>query len=220
MARGKFITIEGGEGVGKTTQIAALRDALQARGLEVVITREPGGTPRAEKIRELLLESSQERMPVSCELLLFFAARSTHIASVIQPAIERGAWVICDRFIDSTYAYQGGGRGRDVSQIAILEKLVMRDFGPDITLLLDAPLEISEARVAMRAGKSDRMEQEKRDFFERVRSVYLARAYDDPDRVVIVDASRDRDAVHVAMWSALLPLLPAKHELELETFGI
>jgi dTMP kinase len=220
MAKGKFITIEGGEGVGKTTQIAALREALQSRGFEVVVTREPGGTPRAEKIRELVLESSQEKMPVTCELLLFFAARSTHIANVIQPAIERGAWVICDRFIDSTYAYQGGGRGRDVSQIAVLENLVMKHFGPDITLLLDAPLEISEARVAKRAGKADRMERERRDFFERVRAAYLDRAHKDPDRVVIVDASRDQTAVHESMWNALAPLLPAKPELELDSLQI
>src|SRR5690606_8053932 len=114
MTRGKFITIEGGEGVGKSTQIGALRDWLSEQGLEVVLTREPGGTPRAERIREILLEQSEEAMPASCELLLMFAARSTHVANVIEPALARGAWVVCDRFTDATYAYQGGGRGFDV----------------------------------------------------------------------------------------------------------
>ena len=134
MAAGKFITIEGGEGVGKSTQIAALRDWLHARGLEVVLTREPGGTPRAERIRKVLLEPSDEPMPATCELLLMFAARSSHIENVIRPALARGAWVVCDRFTDSTYAYQGAGRGVSLEQIAVLEQIVQRELRPDLTL--------------------------------------------------------------------------------------
>jgi dTMP kinase len=195
---GKFITIEGGEGVGKSTQIAALRDLLTARRLEVVVTREPGGTPRAERIRELLLENSAESMPVTCELLLMFAARATHIENVIRPALMRGAWVVCDRFTDASYAYQGSGRGVDGEHIAALERFVQGDLRPDLTLLLDAPVDVGGARANARnaaAGSSDRFEQEQRAFFERVRAGYLERARSEPGRIAIVDATGTREVV-------------------------
>lgn len=192
MNRGKFITIEGGEGVGKSTQIGALREFISKNGAEVIVTREPGGTRRAERIREVLLETSDEPMPSICELLLMFAARSTHIENVIRPALERGAWVICDRFTDATYAYQGGGRDVPREHIATLERLVQGDLQPDLTLLLDAPLEVSSARANARnaaAGSSDRFEREQREFFERVRAAYLDRARNEPKRFIVVDAT-------------------------------
>lgn len=211
MNRGKFITIEGGEGVGKSTQIGALRDLLVARGVEVVLTREPGGTRRAERIRELLLETSDEPMPGTCELLLMFAARSTHIENVIRPALARGAWVVCDRFTDATYAYQGGGRGLPREHIAALENLVQGKLRPELTLLLDAPLEISAARASARntvAGSSDRFECERREFFERVRAAYLERARNEPSRFVVVDAAASVDAVAATIRQALETRLP------------
>lgn len=202
MSPGKFITIEGSEGVGKTTQIAALRDSLLQRGLEVVVTREPGGTPRAERIRELLLTPTDEPMPITCELLLMFAARATHIENLIRPALERGAWVVCDRFTDATYAYQGDGRGVRRDEIAALERFVQAELRPDLTLLLDAPIEIGAARAAARDGQSgvrDRFEQERRDFFERVRNSYLERARNQPGRIAVIDATADRDSVQQAI---------------------
>lgn len=207
MSRGKFITIEGGEGVGKSTQIGRLRDFIAASGKEVVITREPGGTRRAERIRELLLEGSDEPMPGICELLLMFAARSTHIENVIRPALGHGAWVICDRFTDATYAYQGGGRGLSLEQIATLESMVQGSLRPDLTLLLDAPLEISGARASARnaaQGSSDRFEREQREFFERVRASYLERARQEPDRFVVIDATASMEAVTEAIQHALV----------------
>ncbi|HEY0684865.1 MAG TPA: dTMP kinase [Steroidobacter sp.] len=206
MTAGKFITIEGGEGVGKSTQIGRLRDFIAGQGVEVVVTREPGGTRRAERIRELLLEHSDEAMPSTCELLLMFAARSTHIENVIHPALGRGAFVICDRFTDATYAYQGGGRHLPIEQIATLETMVQGTLRPDLTLLLDAPLEVSAARASARnaaAGTSDRFEQERRDFFERVRAAYLNRARQEPKRFVVIDATQSMDAVTGAIQQAL-----------------
>lgn len=206
MQRGKFITIEGGEGVGKSTQIAALRAFLEERGKHVVVTREPGGTPRAEKIRELLLQTSDEPMPSTAELLLMFAARATHLANVIEPALARGDWVVCDRFTDATYAYQGAGRGMDTQRIATLEQLVQGSLRPDLTLLLDVSLEVSAARARERntaAGTADRFEREQRDFFERVRNAYLARAQAEATRFVVIDAGAARDAVATAIRSAI-----------------
>jgi dTMP kinase len=208
--KGKFITIEGGEGVGKSTQISALRDLLVASGHAVVVTREPGGTRRAERIRELLLETNEESMPPVCELLLMFAARSTHIENVIRPALQRGIWVICDRFTDATYAYQGGGRGMNVEQIKSLEQWVQQDLRPDLTLLLDAPLEIGARRAAARneeRGITDRFEHEQLGFFERVRIAYLDRAASEPHRFAKIDASVGRDQVTAAIRSAVQPLL-------------
>ncbi len=206
MRRGRFITIEGGEGVGKSTQIAAIREHLVARGLDVVLTREPGGTPRAERIRELLLERTDEPMPATCELLLMFAARATHIANVIEPALARGAWVVCDRFTDATYAYQGSGRGMDVAHIATLESLVQGSLRPDLTVLLDVSLDVSEARARSRNAaiqQVDRFETEQREFFERVRTGYLHRAAAQPDRFAVIDASGDRDSVANSIKLAL-----------------
>lgn len=216
MMQGKFITIEGGEGVGKSTQIGRLKDFVAEQGVEVVVTREPGGTHRAERIRELLLETSDEPMPSTCELLLMFAARSTHIENVIRPALARGACVICDRFTDATYAYQGGGRHLPIENIAMLEQMVQGSLRPDLTLLLDAPLDVSAARANARntaAGTSDRFEQERREFFERVRAAYLDRARQEPGRFAVIDATESLEAVTVAIQQAvadrLLKLSPA-----------
>jgi dTMP kinase len=204
--RGRFITFEGGEGAGKSTQLAALRDWFAADGREAVFTREPGGTARAERIRELLLENTSESMPSICELLLMFAARATHIANVIEPALQRGAWVICDRFTDATYAYQGWGRGVDLQQIATLERLVQGELRPDLTILLDVPLELSSMRARQRnenAGVTDRFEREQRAFFERVREGYLTRARNEPARVAVIDASADIASVTASIHAAI-----------------
>jgi dTMP kinase len=206
MRRGKFITIEGGEGVGKSTQISALRDYLVSCGRSVVVTREPGGTPRAERIRALLLEPSEEPMPAMCELLLMFAARSTHIANVIEPALARGEWVVCDRFTDATYAYQGGGRRMSVDEIATLETLVQGKLRPDLTILLDVALDISAARAQQRnaaVGATDRFEREQREFFERVRQSYLQRSRGEPARFAVIDAGADLDSVAKAIRAAI-----------------
>jgi dTMP kinase len=205
---GRFITIEGGEGVGKSTQIGVVRAAIEAAGYSVVLTREPGGTERAERIRRLLLDSSGESMPQACELLLMFAARSTHIENVIRPALARGEWVVCDRFTDATYAYQGGGRGMNLEQIAALEHWVQGDLRPHFTLLLDAPVELAQQRARARNARlgdpmGDRFEQEQTQFFERVRNAYLAIAQRDPDRVRVVDAARDQDAVAADVRKAI-----------------
>jgi dTMP kinase len=172
-----------------------------------VLTREPGGTPRAERIRELLLETGgAESMPVTCELLLMFAARATHIENVIRPALMRGAWVVCDRFTDASYAYQGAGRGVDDEHIAALERFVQGDLRPDLTLLLDAPVDVGGARASARnaaAGSSDRFEQEQRAFFERVRTGYLERAHNEPGRIAIIDATGTREAVAGAIKAAV-----------------
>jgi dTMP kinase len=204
MSIGQFITIEGGEGVGKSTQIVAVRAAVEAAGFDVVLTREPGGTERAERIRELLLAPTSEPMPQTCELLLMFAARATHIENVIRPALARGAWVICDRFTDATYAYQGGGRNVPREQIAMLEQLVQGELRPDLTLLLDAPVEDALQRARLRNTRmgnasGDRFEREQGQFFERVRAAYLAIARAEPQRVRVVDALRPVDEVAMAV---------------------
>jgi dTMP kinase len=202
MTLGRFITIEGGEGVGKSTQIAAVRALVAAAGFDVVVTREPGGTERGERIRDLLLTPTSEPMPQSCELLLMFAARATHIENVIRPALARGAWVICDRFTDATYAYQGGGRNVPREQIAMLEDLVQGDLRPHLTILLDAPVEVALRRARLRNSQlgnveGDRFEREQAQFFERVRAAYLAIASADPQRVRIIDAQRTVDEVEI-----------------------
>ena len=186
--KGKFITVEGIEGVGKTTNIDFIHQQLQAAGRDVVLTREPGGTPLAEAIRGLLLDPAYTGMDSTCELQLMFAARAEHLAKVVWPALEQGQWVLCDRFTDATYAYQGGGRGIDGGVIARLEELVQGDFRPDLTLLLDVPVEIGLARASKR-GALDRFEQEKVAFFERVRNAYLEMAQRSPDRYRVIDAS-------------------------------
>jgi dTMP kinase len=202
MGRGKFITIEGGEGAGKSTQIAALRSFLEAQSFEVVVTREPGGTVGAERIRELLLDATAEPMPATTELLLMFAARGMHLQNLILPALDRGAWVVCDRFTDATYAYQGTGRGMDKSSIAALEQLVQGDVRPDLTLLLDVPLAVGLARAQQRnlaSGTTDRFEREQQAFFERVREGYLQLAKLHPQRISIIDAAQDPQAVSIAI---------------------
>lgn len=198
MNPGRFITLEGGEGVGKSTQIIHLRDLLAAHGVEVVLTREPGGTRRAEHIRELLLETSDEAMPASCELLLLFAARATHLENLIRPALARGAWVVCDRYTDASYAYQGAGRGIDPRHITALEAFVQGDLRPHLTILLDAPVQLGSARANLRneaQGRIDRFEMEQMEFFERVRQCYLQRARNEPERFLLVDAGQSREVV-------------------------
>ena len=174
-ARPLFITIEGGEGVGKSTNIATLEAWLQRHQIDYCLTREPGGTPLAERVRELLLGIEDELLSPAAELLLVFAARAQHLERVIKPALARGEWVLCDRFTDATYAYQGGGRGSPKAHIAALEQQVQAGLKPDYTLLLDAPVEVGLER-ADRRGELDRFETEQRAFFERVRNCYLERA--------------------------------------------
>ena len=206
---GKFITFEGGEGVGKSTQLQRVATWLCNRGLEVVMTREPGGTPRAERLRAILLERGDEPMPVSCELLLMFAARATHLANRIEPAVARGAWVLCDRFTDATYAYQGGGRGIPERDIDALVSIVHPGRQPDLTVLLDAPVDIGLGRAGRRNGSDgpDRFETERREFFERVRARYLARAEREPRRFRVVDASGDVETVEAAIRAILERLI-------------
>ncbi|KTT20526.1 thymidylate kinase [Pseudomonas oryzihabitans] len=186
---GLFITLEGPEGAGKSTNRDYLAELLGGAGREVVLTREPGGTPLAERIREILLTPAAEPMAVDTELLLMFAARAQHLAQIVRPALARGALVLCDRFVDATYAYQGGGRGVPVERIATLEAFVLGDLQPDLTLVFDLPVEIGLARAARR-GALDRFEQEQRAFFEAVRQTYLQRAQAKPERYSIIDASR------------------------------
>lgn len=203
--RGKLITLEGGEGVGKSTNLAFVKQYLESAGVELVVTREPGGTEVAEKIRTLLLTPSDEPITELAELLLVFAARAQHVEQLIKPALERGAWVLCDRFIDATYAYQGGGRAMDLGVIATLERLVLADTRADLTLLLDLPVEIGMARASARAAL-DRFEQEQLSFFEAVRHTYLARAKAEPDRVAIIDASPALEQVQAQIEQALKAL--------------
>ncbi|SFR49067.1 thymidylate kinase [Marinobacter daqiaonensis] len=194
MSRGQFITFEGTEGVGKSTQLATARAALEGAGKAVMVTREPGGTPMAEAIRELLLAPRDEPVNELTELLLMFAARAQHLHSRILPALEAGAWVLCDRFTDATYAYQGGGRGVPRERIAALEQLVQGDIRPDHVILLDAPVDVGMARARHRS-EPDRFELEKAAFFQRIRDCYLARAREYPMRYHIVDASRSLEEV-------------------------
>ena len=189
MERGKFITIDGVEGAGKSTQIEFICEYLKAKGVNVILTREPGGTDVGEKIRALLLSNSTGKMHADTELMLMFAARNEHIQNKIMPALGRGDWVLSDRFTDSSYAYQGGGRGLDMERITQLESWVVQDFTPDMTLLLDVPVEVGMSRVEAR-GKKDRIEMEKMDFFDRVRQAYIARSEKFPDRIKLIDSSQ------------------------------
>tara|TARA_R110002096_G_scaffold50152_1_gene131923 strand:+ start:338 stop:967 length:630 start_codon:yes stop_codon:yes gene_type:complete len=194
MQRGRFISVEGIEGVGKSTHIAALVNEIRNAGHEVLTTREPGGTPVAEDIRNLLQNRDDEPIPEITELLLMFAARSLNVNNVIVPALNAGKWVISDRFTDSSRAYQGGGRGLPMETIDELARWVHEDVWPDVTLLLDAPAEIGLARMNSR-GTPDRIEQEKQEFFERVRLCYLDIAAREPERFIIVDTCRELAAV-------------------------
>ncbi len=184
----RFVSLEGGEGAGKTTVLTALREALREGGQDVVHTREPGGTPLAEMIRGLLLDPSHEPPAAGTELLLMFAARAQHVHETIRPALERGAWVLCDRFTDSSYAYQGGGRGLDAGWIEQLERHVV-GLRPGLTLLLDVDVGRGRERTRGRDLAPDRIESERDEFFERVRAVYRARAAAEPDRFRVIDAS-------------------------------
>jgi dTMP kinase len=192
--RGLFITIEGIEGVGKSTAIKFLTHHFQHQGFSVVVTREPGGTEIAEEIRQLVLKQHPESMVTDTELLLMFASRAQHIAKIIQPALQTGRVVLSDRFTDATYAYQGGGRGVSSERIALLENWVQGGLQPDLTLLLDAPIEIGLKRIFSRGAK-DRIEQEKIEFFNRVRRSYLERAKQYPDRFKVVDATCSQEEV-------------------------
>lgn len=205
MKQGKFITLEGGEGLGKTTNLAFIQHFLEQQGREVVVTREPGGTALAEKLRALLLETRGEVISEKTELLLLFAARAQHIHNVIQPALTRGAWVLSDRFTDATYAYQGGGRGLDVANIAWLEQFVQASLQPDLTLLFDAPVELGMQRAKKRAAL-DRFETEQETFFHHVRAAYLERAQQQSERIKLIDASQSLAAVQLSIqhWLEML----------------
>ncbi|MBS1188777.1 MAG: thymidylate kinase [Rhodocyclaceae bacterium] len=190
--RGKFITFEGIDGAGKSSHVEWLADWLRQRGLVVQVTREPGGTPLGEKLRALLLS---EPMHLETETLLMFAARREHLAQVIEPALERGEWVVCDRFTDATYAYQGGGRGLHRSKLQVLEQWVHDHRQPDLTLLFDLPFEIARQRIAHATRELDRFEQERAEFHERVRHAYLDRAAANPTRIQVIDADQTMDEI-------------------------
>jgi len=185
--RGKFITFEGIDGAGKSSHIAGVCDLLRGRGLKVVSTREPGGTPLGEKLRELLLH---EPMHLETEAMLMFAARREHLACVIEPALARGDWVVCDRFSDASFAYQGGGRGLDRHKLLALEHWVHDHLQPDLTLLFDLPFSVARERIALQSRDLDRFEQERADFHERVRQAYLERAAAAPQRIKVINADR------------------------------
>ena len=204
--RGRFITVEGIEGAGKSTQMDAVRRFLEARQVPVVVTREPGGTPLGESIRGLLLDPGNGGMAADTELLLVFAARAEHIHKVIRPALEQGRWVLSDRFTDATFAYQGGGRGIASERIAALESWVQGDLRPDLTLLLDVPVESGMTRIAGR-GRPDRFESEEQAFFERIRTCYLDRAAAEPARFRSIDARAPVDRVSAAVIAAVASLL-------------
>ncbi|WP_290522311.1 dTMP kinase [Alcanivorax sp.] len=191
---GYFITLEGGEGAGKSSNMAWLAERLRAAGKTVLMTREPGGTPLAESIREVLLAPGDEAMADNTELLLVFAARAQHLAEKIRPALARGEWVLCDRFVDATWAYQGAGRGLDRDAIAALETLVVAANQPDMTILFDVPVDEGMARAGKRAAL-DRIEQEDRVFFERIRQCYLERAGQQPERFRVLDAAQSLERV-------------------------
>ena len=202
MGPGCFVTVEGVEGAGKTTQLAFMRAYLERVGCRVTPTREPGGTPLGEEIRSLLLGHRHDGMAMAAETLLMFAARAEHLERVIRPALAAGHWVLCDRFTDATYAYQGGGRGLPLERIAILENWAQGELRPDLTLLFDLPVAVGLAR-AERRGAADRFEREEMAFFERVRAVYLERASRSPNRYRIVNADRPVEAVRAEVAAIL-----------------
>lgn len=201
MKRGYFITLEGGEGAGKSTSLAFIQAQLQYHGTEVIVTREPGGTALGEKLRDVLLHN-KEAMSTDAELLLMFAARAEHVAQVIRPALARGAWVLCDRFTDATYAYQGGGRGVPPDRIRVIEHWVQQGLKPDLTLLLDIPVAMGMARASARSAP-DRFEREQQEFLERVRQAYLEAAAREPERFAVIQAGLDIHAVQNQLRQAL-----------------
>lgn len=200
--RGKFITVEGIEGVGKSTNIEFLSALIEKKGFSVVLTREPGGTPMAERIREMLLEHGDEPLPDIAESLLFFASRSLHINNMIRPALEAGKWVVCDRFTDASRAYQGYGRGLGLEKINRMAEWVHGDLQPDLTLLLDAPADVGKERAEKR-GETDRLDAEEAAFYQRVRDGYLSLAAAEPERFAVIDASRDLQQVQADIAHAI-----------------
>lgn len=190
--KGKFITFEGIDGAGKSSHVEWLAEWLRSRGQVVQVTREPGGTALGEKLREMLLNDS---MHLETETLLMFAARREHLAQLIEPALARGEWVVCDRFSDATYAYQGGGRGLDRAKFQILEHWVHEHVQPDLTLLFDLPLDVARERIVLASRVLDRFEQERVDFHERVRQAYLERAHAHPSRIQVIDANNTLDNI-------------------------
>ena len=200
--RGKFITLEGMDGAGKSTHIPTITQILQVRGLEVLVTREPGGTELGERLRELLLH---QPMHPETETLLMFAARREHIVQVIRPALMRGAWVISDRFTDASFAYQCGGRGVSYDKMCVLESWVQEDLQPDLTLLFDVPVEVSTQRLAV-ARDPDRFEREDADFFSRVRAAYLTRANENPHRFRIIDGSQPIEIIKQLLEEVILSI--------------
>jgi len=200
--KGRLISLEGGEGAGKSTLLAGLRAHFERSGMDVLHTREPGGTPVGEAIRALVLDPAHRGMAVETELLLMFAARAQLVRETLQPALASGRWVLCDRFTDASYAYQGGGRGIDAARIGELERIATGGLKPDLTLLLDLPVAHGRARASQR-GDADRIEAERDDFFERVRATYLARAQAEPARFRVIDALQPADAVLQAAVAAI-----------------
>ena len=209
MSVARFITLEGIEGAGKSTVARALGDELRRRGGEVLLTREPGGTPLAEAIREILLRRGTENLGAVAETLLMFAARAVHVADAIRPALAAGKWVICDRYTDASYAYQGAGRGVEPGLIDRLAAAVHADLWPTRTLLLDLPVSEGLARAQRRGGPADRFEDEHQEFFERVRQAYLARASADPQRMRVLDARADERSLAAAALAAIADLWSA-----------
>ncbi len=202
MPKPLFITLEGSEGVGKTSNMEYIQSLLQQQSIDYIVTREPGGTAMGEALREILLGEDFKGMADDTELLLMFAARAEHVARVIRPALAEGKWVLCDRFTDATYAYQGGGRGLDVQRIAGLEQWVLGDLRPDLTLLLDAPVAVGRERAGKRSAP-DRFEQEQEAFFERVRKAYLNLASQQASRIKVIDASVELSAVQAQIKTEL-----------------
>lgn len=200
--RGKFITLEGSEGVGKTTSLNYIKELIESKGHKVLVTREPGGTPLAEDLRATLLANRQEVVEPEAELLMMFAARAQHVNQIIKPALENGDWVLCDRFVDASYAYQGGGRGLSFSRINEIEQWTLQGFAPDLTLLLDMSVEEGMARTRQR-GTPDRFETEKTEFYQRIREAYLQRASQYSERIHIVDAAPEVEQVQLSIKALL-----------------
>ena len=224
-ARGRLLSIEGVDGAGKSTQLPAIRDWLRGTGVRTLATREPGGTPLGESLREVLLDPRYTGMSPLAELLVMFAARAEHLAKVIVPALEEGVWVLCERFTDATFAYQGGGRNVDTARIETLEETVQGDIRPDLVLVLDIPVELGLARAEQRRrsaavlahgraaaaiddGSADRFERENAEFFRRVRETYLGRARQQPERYAVIDASADVTTVTGRMIREIRARLP------------
>lgn len=208
MQLGKLITLEGIEGVGKSSNLRFIATTLENQGIDVLVTREPGGTPLAEDLRKILLADYQEKTYPETELLMLYAGRFQHVESVIKPALAQGRWVLCDRFNDATFAYQGAGRQISLEKIHQLDEWTLGDFAPALTIILDAPVEVALKRIQTHR-QLDRFEKEKSEFFDRIRQAYLARAKRHPERYQIVDASRDLEAVQQSIRELLSQFIKA-----------